>query len=289
MRPWQDEGASDLEQQLLEMLREDAAEPPPGAEEQVLGALSLQLGLGAAGSVARGAGTAEAPSAVAGKAAGAAGVAGSATGAALQLTSVLKLTLVGLLLGGATAAVSHYASLDSGGGELPRSVASSYREDMKGAPTKGTAPAPVEPGEVREPSGSALQQRRPRSEVSVALPRPSVSTDAPPEPAVARFEGVVEPQGQQVAARRSQLEAERTVLAAARRSLQGGDAAGSLRLLTELNRRFPRLLLGQEHEALSIRALAASGARAQARARAARFVALYPTSPLTPGVREVLR
>ncbi|MEZ4374962.1 MAG: hypothetical protein R3B07_29390 [Polyangiaceae bacterium] len=315
MRHWPQDGASDLEQELLELMREDTPEPSEEAREQVFAALSANLGLAAAGgSTGLGAGAAKATTAAkATAAAKAAGTAVTGTQAAAGVGSgVIKLALVGLVLGGATAGVGHFVSsaTSGSGGEEQRSASSSQSKSAQGPahqvlpqgnapraaadPELGSAePGRAEPG--RAEPGSALPTATGRE----VLGRDSTSGGAAgaeaavtPDVAssVARFGEAESGSARSPAASAaSQLEAERAALAQARQALQSGNAPRALGLLTQLSQRYPKLKLSQEHEALSIRALAASGARSQAVARAQRFVALYPNSPLTPGVREVLR
>lgn len=288
MRHWSEEGATELERELLEILREEALEPPEGAQNQVFAALSAELGLGAASNLASG-GASKALSGGSAKGAAAtqAGVATAGAG-----SGVVKLAIVGLLLGGATAGVGHYAVSGSGGEE--RSTVATIPSAAPQILPRGNERSAGEVEAPESPRAAPVAPVPPRSGQAASI---HAEVDSPPGPppgsSVARFGSasspeVMSPEGR-AAARASQLEAERKGLAEARQALHGGNAARALGLLTQLNQRFPQLLLAQEHEALSIRALAASGARAQARARAERFVALYPTSPLTPGVQEILR
>jgi len=69
-----------------------------------------------------------------------------------------------------------------------------------------------------------------------------------------------------------------TVLAA-RMALRAGQTARALSLLDDHDRLFPRGAYGSEVEILRIEALSLSGAKAEARARAQRFLALHPDSP----------
>ena len=73
---------------------------------------------------------------------------------------------------------------------------------------------------------------------------------------------------------------------AARDTLRRGDAGGALALLDQVRAKFPGGMLGQEREALAIEALARSGRKGEAAARADAFVKAYPTSPLTARVQQ---
>ena len=302
MRHWPQDGASDLEQELLELMREDTPEPSDEAREQVFAALSANLGLAAAGgSTGLGAGAAKATTAAkATAAAKAAGTAVAGTQAAAGVGSgVIKLALVGLVLGGATAGVGHFVSsaTSGSGGEEQRSASSSQSKSEQGPVhqvlPQGNAPraaADPEPGSAEPAATGREVPGRDPTNGAAADAGVAATPDVAPGSSVARF-GEAEsgsPRGPAPSAA-SQLDAERAALAEARQALQSGNAPRALALLTQLSQRCPKLKLSQEHEALSIRALAASGAKSQAVARARRFLALYPNSPLTPGVREVLR
>jgi len=71
-----------------------------------------------------------------------------------------------------------------------------------------------------------------------------------------------------------------------RRALRAGDAALALRQLGEMETRFPRGALVQEREALTVEALASSGARALAERRAQAFLHRYPKSPYAADVER---
>jgi hypothetical protein len=71
-----------------------------------------------------------------------------------------------------------------------------------------------------------------------------------------------------------------------RRTLRAGDAASALRLLEQARQRFPNGALSQEREALSIEALAKSGAGAAAARKARAFLRAYPKSPYASDVRS---
>jgi hypothetical protein len=84
----------------------------------------------------------------------------------------------------------------------------------------------------------------------------------------------------------SQIEEETRALLAVRRALRGGDPSTALRLLQQLRARFPRRVLAQESEALTIEALSRSGQQGLATQRATEFVARYPESPYAAEVRN---
>lgn len=80
---------------------------------------------------------------------------------------------------------------------------------------------------------------------------------------------------------------ETRLLRDARGALRSGNASGALALLASSSQKYPKPVLGQEHEALTIQALHASGARAQAKTRAQSFVTRFPVSPLTAQLRTI--
>jgi outer membrane protein assembly factor BamD (BamD/ComL family) len=88
------------------------------------------------------------------------------------------------------------------------------------------------------------------------------------------------------AARASDLRDESRLLERARDALRGGDARAALTILDDARARFPNGVLDQERETLSIEAIAASGDRARAAARADAFERRYPNSPLVPRVHR---
>jgi hypothetical protein len=70
-------------------------------------------------------------------------------------------------------------------------------------------------------------------------------------------------------------------------ALRRGQASEALRLLGELNQRFPGGLLVEEREVLSIEALARGGQQEQARSRAEAFLTRRPTSPFAGRLRAL--
>lgn len=82
------------------------------------------------------------------------------------------------------------------------------------------------------------------------------------------------------------LREESRMVADARDALRRGDTAGALGMLEQIRLKFPGGVLAQEREALAIEALARSGRKADASARASAFVKAYPTSPLAARVQS---
>ena len=117
-------------------------------------------------------------------------------------------------------------------------------------------PKPEEPSPAREAAPCENEPCRSTSDVREALPR-----KGPAPPAVDR------------------LAEESALLTEARARLRSGDVAGARAALDRLEQRFPRGVLGQEREVLSIELLSASGNAAAARRKARAFVAAHPKSP----------
>ncbi|HWZ92867.1 MAG TPA: hypothetical protein VNW92_28575 [Polyangiaceae bacterium] len=82
------------------------------------------------------------------------------------------------------------------------------------------------------------------------------------------------------------LAEQQALLDVARSAFARSDYAATLDALSSHFRRYPKSLLGEEREALEIKALAASGRDAEAKARAARFKAQFPQSLLMPSVND---
>jgi len=79
--------------------------------------------------------------------------------------------------------------------------------------------------------------------------------------------------------RKDRLSAESALLTRARAELRRGDTAGAQRTLAQLRSQFPKGVLGQEREVLTIEVLSAQGNAEAARTRASAFIAAYPKSP----------
>jgi ATP-dependent helicase YprA (DUF1998 family) len=121
----------------------------------------------------------------------------------------------------------------------------------------------------------------------------SIPTEAAPSPPP-----VVEPPRGDAAAPRSPgkasranqpatLAAEQALLDEAQRAL-AGDAPAAIAILERHAARFPRGLLAEEREAMTVRALVATGRRDEARRRAAAFVATWPSSLFRGSVEAAL-
>jgi hypothetical protein len=116
---------------------------------------------------------------------------------------------------------------------------------------------------VAVPQPRVVQQD---SAPTVELPLPSVES---PSPSL----------GPSRAPASTTLAEEGRLLASAHRLVQAGQGNEALRVLGNLKQRYPRSVLSQEREVLTIEALAATGDLAAARALTQKFLARHPQSP----------
>jgi len=114
-------------------------------------------------------------------------------------------------------------------------------------------------------------------------PPNTASSDAQPASVMPAVDSV-----QTAAAPRSPasgLAEQQRLLDAARIAFARDDYPATLEALAAHFQRYPKSILGEEREALEIKALAASGHESEAKTRAARFEARFPQSLLLPSVR----
>jgi hypothetical protein len=286
----------------------DALRPPPGASAQVRAALITQIG--PAGDPSVGAPPAGSPPASP-SLAGAARVAGTAKAAGGPLI-LIKPALVGAgLMAAILGGVSQFEQRTSP--PAPASVAAAGpRTNHEGISTIST------PVGTSQATASAVPERSaaPEAPRPAARPAPGDPQAAPPRPADAPVDdpGPAAPSGEsggkidqaggnggssaasggdgasgasgEANLRASQLREEASLVRQAREALRGGEASRALGLLDEAQRTIPGGALGQEREALAIEALARSGQRAAAAARAAEFLRRHPTSPHAAQMRS---
>jgi hypothetical protein len=177
--------------------------------------------------------------------------AGTAHGGTLSFVPPFAHKAAGVLLAGGIAAGGYVAFRGSKPVETPK-VASSPR-----APS----PVVVAPPPALEPAVEPP-------------PAPVVPNDAPAK-------------RHQEAERTAALSAESSLLTEARARLRAGDVAGAADTLARAQRRFPRGVLSQEREVLSIEILNARGNAAAARSRALAFVQAHPSSPHSEKLRRL--
>jgi hypothetical protein len=144
---------------------------------------------------------------------------------------------------------------------------------------------------ARETWPRAPERRARTVEVAapVELPK-SIAAPEAVEPEATPVEAS-EPEARRAAPRlkrRDPLTEESALLTRARAALRTGDAAGAERMLQRMGAEFPRGVLEQERQVLSIEVLAARGDTAAAKARAREFTRAHPTSPHTARLRSLL-
>jgi len=230
--------------------------PPPGAVDELWGALAAALppGLPPAGGGPAGGDLGPAlPPSGAGAAAG--GVGGVATGAGAALT-------IGGLVKTATVAFS------VGLGAL---VAGGTGARLAAVPTEAPTPSAV-----------VVTSAMPVTGIEPA-PRPVGPTQLAAAPPGHRAPGVTVPRADDA------LSAEARRVAEARAVLRGGDGAAALAILRAAAREYPTGELAEERSVLEVEALLALGRRGEAEAAAATLLGRYPRSPHAARVREALR
>ena len=239
---------NDLEDEARALLR-PAREPLPAPAEvkaRALRRIDLALSLGAGASSGPG-GAPPAPH----------GPGASALGRMLLKRVPAWSLLVSFVAGGALAVVSTRPAPDR----------------LSTPPSLVAAPLPTATTAVSAPAASAAPVETappPTASVSAAAREPS--PPRPPSSASAR------------AGSDGGLEAERALLDVARTALGRGDGSNALRAADEHARRFPRGILAEEREAMSIQALRLLPRDDEAGARLDRFRGRFPTSLIRPAL-----
>lgn len=138
--------------------------------------------------------------------------------------------------------------------------------------------------------GSALLQSdgnaRPPQAVPAPAETPSVALRSAPQAVLPPQAEPEEPKavlpptpGARTPASETTLAEEGRLLAKAHQLVQGGQPQAALEILRQSAARYPRSVLFQEREVLTIEALGATGATAAAKQRAQLFLKRYPSSP----------
>jgi hypothetical protein len=147
-------------------------------------------------------------------------------------------------------------------------------------------PAERVPG-ATQPASGETGDRAPRVEP------PKGREAAPPEETSAGEPGVLEKADQVPAPRPSSVQdayaLELSVLQRARAAVARADFSTALGAIAEHQRRFPTGRLGEEREALRVKALVGLGKTEEARRAAARFRERFPRSVLSPRIDEAAR
>jgi hypothetical protein len=241
--------ADELERALLGSLRH--VEPPADAQGEAWARLSTQIA--AVGLL----GAAQASTAAVGTSTAAANTASSSLGLASLPAKLLGSKLV--------------VGLALAGGVLGASVLSAqFRSSPLPAPTSTAAPSARAPSlESIAPIAPALESVSPTG----PQPSPALTIERPAKPS-------------SEANPTDRLNAESALLMQARAQLRSGDTAGAQQSLTRLRANFPKGVLGQEREVLTIEVLAARGNMEAARRRANAFIVAYPKSPHSAQLRR---
>ena len=277
-------GATRGERDLLRLGR--AQDPPPDAKAAVWAALLTQLppmppSPGGSGSAPGGGlGGAKAAAGAAGAKASGATVAAAVGGGLLKSALLGAGSAIALIATYAAVAPSQPASPPPLAGEAAAPQATS--RFSPGQRATSTPPVDSAPRAPETPANTDSPGAAPSAEVRAVAPTPGVV-----EPWKGR--GAASNAGPTANDRETRLLEESRRLTEARDTLRRGDASGALARLEELQRAFPGGILGQEREALAIEALARSGHRDQAQARARAFLQAYPQSPHAPRVEAFTR
>jgi len=236
--------ADDLERELLASIQR--VDPPSGAKAEAWSKVSAQIAAVGLVSAAHGSAAASGAAAAPGATAGA-GAAGGWAPAALNVLGgklVLGLAVAGVALGGSALWIHAQRANPAPAAKAKAVVAVSALQ-----------PQAVTPEPLSESPAEALP-----------APTPAPLPEAPPRSRVEQ-------------SRKDRLSAESALLTKARAELRRGDAATAQQTLDQLRTKFPKGVLGQEREVLSIEVLAARGNAEAARRRARAFIATYPKSP----------
>jgi hypothetical protein len=235
----------------------------------------------------------------------------AAAGSALQNGAAAKGALTLL----SSTAIKGMAALAIAGGvglgvvSLRSSMQPRGAASLSGAARSVAAEAPVSNGweqstpAVDLPRASELEVREPHDTANAETPTVSGAQDAraraprarpnvrsaSPAPVSRPVEGDPAPvDGSREARRASRLAEESAAVVAIRKTLLAGDAAEALRMLDRASAQFPDGVLGQEREALAVRALVQSGQKEAARKRGEGFLRAFPRSPHAAELRALL-
>jgi len=265
-------------------------EPPAGAKEKIWASLGPQIGPdgGNGGGNGGGDGGASSGNTAAQGSSGlnssGASISGSVGGA-----KVVALGIAGMsAIAGVVAAVLGLSSPTPASTNIAQhpAIVAQPSPDIKEqiAPEVQKEPAAIEAPPAPE-TALPLPTNTGRKEANV----PASAWVSPAKRGEEKAPPVVEDVNREHQERASRLREENQLLGEARSALRGGDAASALEKLDAASSRFPAGVLAQEREVLAIEALAKSGQRAAASARASAFLAAHPTSPHATKVRSFVQ
>jgi len=161
--------------------------------------------------------------------------------------------------------------------------------------TSALAAWQLTPGPVDAPPAIAIgtplpptAARAPRRAPAIATPTAAVGKEPAPVPSAANS-ALAAPKGSlhtrtrgDAARRQAAASEELTLLDSARRAVRAGNFERALRTIERHARSFPNSPLGEEREALRVRALQGAGRSRQANHAAREFESRYPSSVLAP-------
>jgi hypothetical protein len=241
----------DLERELLGSIRN--VSPPPGAKGKAWEGIAATVAV----ATTIGVGTATV------------GTAATAHAAATGVGASAKLFTAKVVLSVAIAG----STLGAGGYWVSRQVA--QRPVVAPAPERRAAPEAPPPG----PAAPAIAAPSPCDTPQAEPPCPTAAPPVAPPPGHAP-RTIDEPHA------RNLLGVESRMLTEARAQLRGGEPRAAMATLERLQTRFPKGVLLQEREVLTIQVLSALGDNAAASRKAKAFLEAYPNSPHAPQLRR---
>jgi hypothetical protein len=247
--------SDELERELLGSIRN--VSPPPGAKGRAWEGIAATVAV----ATAVGVGTATVGSATAHAAA-----TGMSAGAKLLTAKVV----LGVALAGSTLAAGGYWVSH----QMAQRTVVAPRPERRPAPESPAPPPAAAPAVIGEPTPAPCDapQAVPPCPTAAAPIAPTAPERAP--------RVVDEPHA------RNLLGVESRMLTEARAQLRGGEPRGAMATLERLQTRFPKGVLLQEREVLTIQVLSALGDNAAATRKAKAFLEAYPNSPHAPQIRR---
>jgi len=207
---------------------------------------------------------------------GATSAAGTSKGVALSLSAATKGLIAVALLGGAGVGAVHVLSSQS-----------PSASSQPPAPLVSKA-ASAPPSVASQAIASAVASAPPAATNLAARPAQMAASGRAKAVPAASASGPEEAPIHAVETASSRLREESAAVLAIRRALVAGNAREALSLLARARTDFPHGVLGEEREALSVRALMAAGETDAARKRGEAFLSRFPRSPQAGEVRRLL-
>jgi hypothetical protein len=291
------DASESVPEDILSALKADGqVAAPAGARGRVLSRLGVGVAAGAAvvlpssvsAAMGNATGTSMAP------------VAGSAIGFAKTLVAHPILSVFATLAIGSSVGLVAYTALEPS--PAPSPVVANVEVVQRSAPLPAearTVPS-VEP--TVEPTGVPPAQRAARAAARPPVPAAAPATDehtaaptvepSPPTPSAPTAqdpEPALVPAPDLPSSRGARLAEQQALLDQARASLQRGDGAGALAIVTGHERLHPVTAFAEERDAIGILALVMVGRADDAWMRAEAFAKRHPTSLFLPSIQRSLR